>query len=189
MDTIWTYILAFISHIQRVMDALISPLNTIHPALSITILAAFTVAVTSVLKKRFTTRRYKRLKEEFESLHSLRQEALKSFEDPSKGKRMARNIDQASLNRVYYDYFFEGLLNNLITTYLPVLCMAAYVNESFQPHALQEMTGQTALLTLPLPNPIQIAALPWFVLCLVGCWLGMWLFKNRRQRSHPESAG
>lgn len=188
MDTLWLYILAFISHIKSVMDVLISPLNTVHPALSVTVLAIGTVAFTSTLKKRFTTRRYKRLKEEFESLYSLREEALKNFEDPSEGKRMARNIDQASLNKVYYDYFFEGLLNNLITIYLPVLCMAAYVNEAFQPEALQEMIGQTALVTLPLPKAVQIAALPWFVLCLVGCWLAMWIFKKRRQRAHPESA-
>ena len=180
MDTLWFSILALIAHIKSAMDVLLHPLNTVHPALSVTLLAFVSVAFTTMLKKRFTTRRYRRLKEEFQSLYSLRQEALKSFEDPSKGKQLARNIDQASLNKVYYDYFFEGLLNNLITTYVPILCMAAYVNEAFRPEALQEMIGQRALWTLPLPNALQIGALPWFVLCLIVCWLGMWLFKKRK---------
>ena len=40
---------------------------------------------------------------------NLRQEAM-ACEDREKGKALARNIDQAQLNKAYYDYFFEGFV-------------------------------------------------------------------------------
>jgi len=63
-------------------------------------------------------------------------------EDKIKGSRMARNIDQAKLNRCYYDYFLEGLLLSLATMYLPILMVMSYVNTYFRPEILMELTGK-----------------------------------------------
>ena len=89
----------------------------------------------------YTTKRYEKLKKEFAHWFKLRQEAL-ACEDGEKGKLLARNIDQGKLNKVYYDYFFEGLLKNLLTIYLPVIIMAAYVNEAYQPNRLMAKFGE-----------------------------------------------
>ena len=58
-----------------------------------------------------------------------------------KGKALAKNIDQAQLNRVYYDYFFEGLMKSFITNVLPILVAASYVTAVYTPSALMQRFG------------------------------------------------
>jgi len=82
---------------------------------------------------------------------------------------MARNIDQAKLNKVYYDYFFEGLLNNVLTTILPILLMAAYVNEAYNPEKLQKLFGRSHVFSISGTgdDPILVGALVWYVLSII----------------------
>ena len=75
-------------------------MNAIHPALTIAVLAGVTVLLTSEFKKRFTTKRYQRLEEEFRSWYTVRQQALECSDDPAKGKQMAKNIDQALVKTI-----------------------------------------------------------------------------------------
>ena len=172
MDALWMHIVELVLAFKAGLDTLVQPLNAIHPALTIAVLAGVTVLLTSGFTKCFKTKRYQRLEEEFHSWFAVRQQALECSDDPAKGKQMAKNIDQATLNKVYYDYFFEGMLNNLLTTYLPVLCVAAYVNEAFRPERLEQMIGQSSLLTISSQNGTALSSLAWFVLCLVGIWIG-----------------
>jgi len=84
---------------------------------------------------------HKKLQKEFHHWYKMRQEALKC-EDPAKAKLLAKNIDQAKLNKLYYDYFFEGLMNNLATLYLPIFILLAYVNEAYRSSNLSKLFGR-----------------------------------------------
>jgi hypothetical protein len=126
------------------------------------------VCLTKLFKRVYTTKRYQALKREFEHWSEVRKAAMNA-DDLEKGKRMARNIDQAKLNKVYYDYFFEGLLNNVITTILPILLVAAYVNEAYKPEKLQKLFGRSHVFSIPGTgdDPIFVGALFWYVLSLI----------------------
>lgn len=178
MDAIWMHIVELILAFKAGLDVLVQPLNALHPAVTISVLAGITLLLTSEFKKRFQTKRYKRLEEEFHYWFAVRQQALNSSNDPAKAKLMAKNIDQATLNKVYYDYFFEGMLNNLLTTYLPILCVAAYINEAFRPENLEQMIGQSSLFIISSQNGSALSPLFWFVLCLLGMWIGKVLLKK-----------
>ena len=115
LDIVWFKILAITQTVVRAMDMLVSPFNFLGPALVIFMLVFVTVCVTKLFQRFYTTKRYEILKEEFKHWSEVRKKAL-AVEDREKGKRLARNIDQAQLNKVYYDYFFEGLLKNILTT-------------------------------------------------------------------------
>ena len=94
------------------------------------------------------------------------------------------------MNRVYYDFFFEGFLNKILTVYLPVLIMAAYVNEAFRPDVLMEKFGQTHILRYSGflgGDPMSLGAVFWFVLYpdkhlsgMVCAFKNHWPEKNRR---------
>lgn len=178
MDALWMKIVQLIMLVESGLDLLLQPVNAIHPGLTIALLAVCTVMATSEFKKRFKTKRYLRLEKEFQHWYAVRQQALEASDDPSKGREMAKNIDQSTLNKVYYDYFFEGLMNNLLTTYIPVLCLAAYINQAFKPEALQQMIGQPAILSLPWQNGTEISGLAVFVFCLAIAWLAKTLLKK-----------
>jgi len=107
LDIVWFKILAGVQYGKELLDILFSPLNLLGPAMAILLIAAVTVVCTRFLTKNIKTRRYRELQKEFLHWYNLRQEAL-NCEDPDKGKLLAKNIDQGKLNRVYYDYFFEG---------------------------------------------------------------------------------
>ena len=138
LDNLWLKIEVLIHYIRSFLDLIFTPLNIFGPAIAISSIAFITVVITKFLSKTFTTKRYKELQKEFEYWHNLRQEALKC-EDPEKAKHLARNIDQAKLNKVYYDYFFEGLLISLVTKALPILIFLAYVNEAYKPETLLKL--------------------------------------------------
>lgn len=168
LDIVWFKIMDIVQVLVRGMDAAVAPFNVLGPAVVIFMLVFFTVCLTKFFKRVFTTKRYQTLKKEFEHWSELRKEAAK-IEDREKGNRLARNIDQAKLNKVYYDYFFEGILNNVLTTILPVLLMAAYVNEAYNPEKLLELFGRSHVFSIPGPggSPILVGALFWFVLSLI----------------------
>ena len=140
LDIVWLKIVDIVLMAVRGMDTVVAPVNALGPAAAIFLLTFVTVCLTKLFKKVYTTKRFKVLKKDFEHWSEVRKDAM-NIEDPEKGKRMARNIDQAKLNKVYYDYFFEGLLNSVLTTVLPILLMAAYVNEAYNPEKLKKLFG------------------------------------------------
>ena len=88
------------------LDMLLSPVhNAFGPVAVILLLAVLTVCITKFTNKIFRTKRHRKLEKDFHYWLSVREEAMQC-KDREKGRRMARNIDQAKLNRSYYDYFF-----------------------------------------------------------------------------------
>ncbi|MBW2227669.1 MAG: hypothetical protein JRG99_10250, partial [Deltaproteobacteria bacterium] len=127
----------------------------------------------------YKTKRYLKLQKEFQYWYNLRNEAL-TCKDPEKGKALAKNIDQARLNKVYYDFFFEGLLNSIPTKYLPILIMLAYVNEAFNPDKLLKNFEREYIFKFVNfdGNVIKIGAVLWFVLSMLLVCLAWFVFEK-----------
>ncbi|MDZ7762698.1 MAG: EMC3/TMCO1 family protein [Desulfovermiculus sp.] len=189
MDTLWLLILQATQAVMSALDTVLAPVNAVHPVLSIMLLALCTLILTRFLRKHIVTKRYLRLQKEFHHWYQVREEALNAHSDPQKAKSLAQNIDKATLNKVYYDYFFEGLLLNLVTTYLPILCVAGYINETFKPERMEQMIGHQSLLVLASPNSVAISPLAWFMLCLVGFWLGKIILTKIQVQIRNRQAG
>jgi len=172
MDVIWFKILVVIQYLKELLDVVFGPLNVLGPVVAITAIALFAVMIAKVLTKLFKTRRYVELQREFTHWFNIRQEAVKC-DDPQKAKLLAKNIDQAKLNRVYYDYFFEGLLNSIATKYLPILIFLAYVNEAYQPGNLLKLFGREYLFQIGSTgdNPIFVGSIFWFVISILALYL------------------
>jgi flagellin-specific chaperone FliS len=168
LDILWLKIVALTHAVVNLMDVMVSPLNVLGPGMVIFMLVFVTVAFTKVFKRFYTTKRYEALKKEFHHWAEVRKQAM-DMENREKGKQLAKNIDQAKLNKVYYDYFFEGLLKSILTTILPVLLMAAYVNEAYNPDRLSDLFGRSYVFKVPGfgGEPTPAGALIWFVLSLV----------------------
>ena len=141
LDIVWLKILVLIHAFVKGLDFIFTPLNPLGPAVVILVIVLLTVASTKFLSRIYKTKRYLKLQKEFQYWYNLRNEAL-TCKDPEKGKALAKNIDQARLNKVYYDFFFEGLLNSIPTKYLPILIMLSYVNEAFKPDKLLKNFGR-----------------------------------------------
>ncbi|MCF8056041.1 MAG: TMCO1/EMC3 family protein [Desulfocapsa sp.] len=175
LDIIWEYIYAAILFLAGNLDNLLSPIhNLAGPATVIVLLAFITVLTTKFLGKKCRTKRHIKLEKEFNHWLGVREEAMRS-EDREKGLRMARNIDQAKLNRTYYDYFFEGLLLSLATMYLPILMVISYVNAFYRPERLMELTGKEYIVHFGLSNgdPLLIGSIFFYFVSLVSfylCW-------------------
>jgi hypothetical protein len=187
-DIAWLKILVLIHTIVKGLDFLFSPLNPLGPAAAISVIVVLTVASTKFLSRIYKTKRYLKLQEEFQNLYNLRNEAL-TCKDPEKGKALAKNIDQARLNQVYYDYFFEGLLISIPTKYLPILTMLAYVNETFKPKNLLENFGRDYILKFVNSNGnvVKIGAVFWFVLSMLMVYLvwfviGHFVFRFKKKK-------
>jgi hypothetical protein len=114
------------------------------------------------------TKRFITLKKEFKHWQGIREEAMK-HPDREKGKRLARNIDKAELNKVYYDYFFEGLLKNFITNVIPILFMATYVTTVYTPATLLKRFGDEWVFSFSIGESfhMDISSLFWFVICII----------------------
>lgn len=189
LDIIWFKILDVIEYLARMVDIAISPLNMLGPAAIIFLLVFLLVCLTKFLSKMYKTKRYVELEKKYKHWFSLRQEALKS-EDREKGKALAKNIDQAELNKAYYDYFFEGFLKNIITTILPVLATAAYVIRSFNPEKLMDNFGRNYIFKFSgrTGDPIIIGALFWFVISLLCIHL-IWFFGKKLAVKSAKRSG
>jgi hypothetical protein len=186
-DIVWQKVLFLINYFVKGLNVIFAPLNPLGPAAVILVIVLLTVASTKFLSKIYKTKRYRKLKEEFQYWYNLRNEALTS-KDPEKGKALAKNIDQAQLNKVYYDFFFEGLLNSIPTKYLPILTMLAYVNEAFKPDKLLENFGRDYILKFVDfdGDVVKIGAVLWFVLSMLLVYLawfavGKLVFKYKNQ--------
>jgi len=178
-DIAWLKILVLIHALVKGLDFLFTPLNPLGPAVAISVIVVLTVASTKFLSRIYKTKRYLKLQEEFQSLYNLRNEAL-ACKDPEKGNALAKNIDQARLNQVYYDYFFEGLLNSIPTKYLPILIMLAYVNETFKSKNLLENFGRDYILKFISfnGNVVKIGAVLWFVLSMLMVYLAWFVIDH-----------
>ncbi|MCG8686203.1 MAG: hypothetical protein MI892_15090 [Desulfobacterales bacterium] len=178
LDTVWVVIEGGLESAAKGMDILISPLEVFGPAWVILILAFATVGLTRVLVKVYRTRRHENLKKEFLHWQSVREEAMKA-QDRQKGKAMAKNIDQAKLNKVYYDYFFEGLMKNLVTTVLPVLVTIAYLSRTYTKQNLEAKFGNPWIFTIGADSPILVGTLFWYIICLILGFILFAIFASR----------
>lgn len=188
MDRVWDAIVAFFVRIAFMLDQILAPLNDrFGPALVILLLVVLLVALTKFLGSVYHTKRYVELRKNYEHWYNLRQEAM-ACEDREKAKVLARNIDQAQLNKAYYDYFFEGFLKSIATAILPILFFAAYVNHAYGPEKLLGQIGRKTIFLFPRSSgePIAVSAFFWFVICLVLVhltWFVVAATIKRRQRS------
>ena len=178
-DIVWLKILVLIHTFVKGLDFIFAPLNPLGPAVVILVIVLLTVAATKFLSKIYKTKRYLKLQKEFQYWYNLRNEAL-TCKDPEKGKALAKNIDQAKLNKVYYDFFFEGLLNSIPTKYLPILIMIAYVNEAFKSEKLLKIFGKEYIFKFINidGNVIKIGAVFWFVLSMLLVYLVWFVFEK-----------
>jgi hypothetical protein len=186
LDMVWLKILVVLEGAVRGMDTLVAPLHVLGPAATIFTLVLITVCFTKFFQKHYTTKRYVALKAEFERWSNLRKEAM-GMEDREKGQALAKNIDTAKLNKAYYDYFFEGLLNNIVTTILPILLMAAYVNDAYRAEKLMTLFGQDHIFKLGgAGDATPVGALAWFVLALLFVHLLWAVVKGQLKKRYPE---
>jgi len=179
LDIVWLKILVLINAFVKGLDFIFAPLNPLGPAVVISVIVLLTVASTKFLSRVYKTKRYLKLQKEFQYWYNLRNEALSCI-DPEKGKILAKNIDQAKLNKVYYDFFFEGLLNSIPTKYLPILIMLAYVNEAFKPDKLLENFGREYIFKFVNFNGsiVKIGAVFWFVMSILLVYLAWFVFEK-----------
>ena len=179
LDIVWLKILLLIHAFVKGLDFIFTPLNPLGPAVVILVIVLLTVASTKFLSRIYKTKRYLKLQKDFQYWYNLRNEAL-TCKDPEKGKALAKNIDQARLNKVYYDFFFEGLLNSIPTKYLPILIMLAYVNEAFKPDRLLKSFGREYIFKFVNfdGNVIKTGAVFWFVLSLLLVYLAWFVFEK-----------
>ncbi|MFP4453250.1 MAG: hypothetical protein ACOCR8_00535 [Desulfosalsimonas sp.] len=179
MDALWMIILNALRHVQGGLDILFSPLHTLGPVVTVTVIAVLTAAAAKFFS-RFKTRRYRKLEKEFNYWYEIKQQALRvKDQNPEKAKALGRNIDQAKLNKVYYDYFLEGFLNSLLTIYIPILLMLSYINATYQPGDLKSMFGRNYLFLLPWfdGNWHKVGSVFWFVFCIFGFYILSFIVK------------
>ena len=179
LDGLWLNILVLVHYIKTFLDLIFTPLNSLGPAFAIFIIAFITVIITKILTKAFITKRYKVLKKKFEYWYNMRQEAMKC-EDREKSKLLAKNIDQAKLNKAYYDYFFEGFLIRLMTRLLPILSFLAYVNEAYKASNLLKLFGREYVFKFKSYNgeEVVIGAVFWFILSIFLVYLSWFIVKK-----------
>ena len=190
LDTIWEKIAAGFIAAADGFDALLMTFDFLGPAIMVFLLAVLTVLITKSLNRIIVTKRYVKLEKEYKHWYNLRQTAL-TFADREKGKALAKNIDQAELNRAYYDYFFEGLLNSLVTKYLPILFLLAYVNETYRPSNLIELFGRDYVFKYggAGESPILVGSIFWFVVSILLIYLAFFIFKKIFRKARHRQPG
>ena len=167
LDTMWEYLAAGFLFLADSFYAILQNFHFLGPVVLIFILALGTIGVIKVLTRLITTKRYTELEKKFNYWSSIRDEAMRS-EDREKGKRMARNIDQAELNKAYYDYFFEGFMLGIARKIIPIFFMFAFINEYYRTENLTGLFGQPYIMSLPSSSgePILIGAVFWYIISL-----------------------
>ncbi|MCD4720995.1 MAG: hypothetical protein K8S13_14230 [Desulfobacula sp.] len=168
LDRAWEPIEAFLNYAVVFIDTLFSPLEIFGPAVVIFFLAFLVVIITRTIARFYVTKRYIRLEKQFKHWQGVREEAMK-HPDREKGKALAKNIDQAQLNRAYYDYFFEGLLKHFIVNVLPILLMVSYITKVYTPQTLLKRFGEEWVFSFSFGSSSQtnVSSLLWFVICLI----------------------
>ena len=181
MDTLWLYILEMVRHIRAGLDFVFSPLEVLGPTTAVTGMALVTMLVAKTLTENIKTRRYRRLQSEFDYWYRVRQEAMRlKEEDPERAKGLTKDLDRGKLNELYYNYFIEGLLNNLLTLYIPVFSMLTYVNNVYDPAGLKERFGRGYLFAVTLGGrTYEMGAVFWFLLVLITSYI-VWVLVRRK---------
>ena len=191
LDNIWAYVETVLNHTVLFLERLISPLEMFGAGFVIFFLAAVVVAFTRFVSRVYVTKRYIRLKREFEHWQQVREEALK-HPDADKGRALAKNIDRAELNRAYYDYFFEGMLKNIVTNVLPILVTAAFVIKIYTPESLLKRFGEKWVFAFSAGDTqIQMSSLFFYVISLAGCFIIYGVAKRffkKKEGRRPEPA-
>jgi uncharacterized membrane protein (DUF106 family) len=179
LDIVWFNIIDFFHYVRTLLDAVFAPINALGPAFTIFTIALLTVIITKFLAGTFKTQRYRELKKEFEHWFNIRQEALKC-NDSQKAKLLAKNIDQAKLNQIYWDYFLEGFLISLATRLLPIFCFFAYVNEAYKLENLITLFGKEYIFKVKWLNQelFFVGAGLWFVLSLLLIYFAWFVIKR-----------
>lgn len=194
LDIAWEKIIDAFAAIATILDSILAPLNhRLGPTMVILILVVVLVAVTKFLTKIYTTNRHIELKANYEHWFELRREAM-ACEDREKGKALARNIDQAQLNKAYYDYFFEGFLKSILTSILPIFFTAAYVNYAYTPRNLKQYIGREHIFNFSRSgnDPVIISAFFWFVICVFLvhlAWFAAAFFIKKQLRKKSRQSG
>ncbi len=185
LDYLWLKILFVIQNIKLFLDTLFSPLNVVGPGFAIFVIVCITYTMVRFFS-RYKTKRLVKLEKDFIHWYNIRQEAMKC-EDREKGKLLAKNVDQATLNRVYYDYFFERFMVSLITRYLPIFSMLAYVNEAYKPDNLLKMVGRTYIYKFGRYHgkPIEAGAVFIFFISYLVVSTGWFLIKFMYSKLRP----
>lgn len=182
MDKVWFGILAGLAWVAGVLDVVFGTLHFFGPTFAVAVVALVTVLLQKLLTGLYRPPRYASLRKRYYELRALRDEAMK-WKDREKAGRLARNIDQAELNQAYYNYFFEGLMINLLTKYMPFIAMLAYVNESYRAERLLELFDRPYLFAV---GNVRCGAVLFFTVCVVVIHV-IWFFtapriKARRNR-------
>jgi uncharacterized membrane protein (DUF106 family) len=179
LDILWFKILDIIHYVAAFLDVIFTPLNFLGPAITISTIAFITAGITRFLTKIFKTKRHIDLKKEFEHWYNLRQKALKCG-DPDKAELLAKNIDHAKLNEVYYNYFLEGFFNSLATKCLPITIFLTYVNEAYKAENLLKLFGREYIFKLRNfnGNEIVIGSALWFIVSLILIYPGWFIVKK-----------
>jgi hypothetical protein len=179
LDSAWELIAYFLNNMVVYLDTLLSPLEIFGPGPVIFLLAFLVVCITRIIAKFYVTKRYIELKKEFEHWYSIREEAM-NHPDKEKGKALAKNIDQAQLNKAYYDFFFEGLLKHFITNLLPILMMVSYVTTVYTPETLFKRFGTKWVYSISFgsSSQIHISSFFWFIICLFLSFILFMLLKK-----------
>ena len=184
LDILWFKILHLIGLFKILFDFIFAPLNFCGPAFAISAIAFLTVIITKILSITVKTKRYETLKKEFKHWYNIREDAMKC-EDPEKARLLAKNIDHAKLNRVYYDFFFEGFMLGIVTKYLPILIFVAYVNEAYRTDNLIKVFGRKYVFRFAGsgPNPVLVGGVFWFIVSILLIYLCWFLIKRMYNRT------
>ena len=168
LDRAWNVIYVFLSNTVVFMDSLFSPLEILGPEFVIFVLAFFVVIFTRIIGKFYVTKRYIKLKKDYKHWQGVREEAMK-HPDREKGKALAKNVDQAELNKAYYDYFFEGLLKHFMVNVLPILLVVSYVTTVYTPANLLERFGKQWVFSFSYgsSSTVNVSSMLWFVICII----------------------
>lgn len=187
LDHAWAQIMVMCQTGQAGFDTLFAPLAPWGPHMVIFAQTLFVVMIIRLIRRVYVPRRYLELKRKFEHWHAVRAEAA-NHPDREKGRLLARNIDQAELNKAYYDYFFEGLLKNLITHVIPLLLMGSYVAESYAPQVLLDRFGQEWVFSFTLfSRHFTISALLWFIICTAACYPALQILSRITGKRHEQA--
>jgi len=185
LDRVWESIEFFLNYTVVFLDTLFSPLEILGPGFVIFLLAFLVVIITRFIARFYVTKRYGKLEKEFQHWQGVREEAMK-HPDREKGKGLAKNIDQAELNRAYYDYFFEGLLKHFIVNVLPILLMVSYVTTVYSPANLLKRFGKEWIFSLSFGSffHVDVSSLLWFVICILLSFLLFAVLKKVFKKRH-----
>ncbi len=187
MDALWDKIMGITLYAASLFDQLLAPLHIFGPVCILALLAVLTILVTKLLNRVVVTRRYVELEKQFKYWYAIREEAMKG-EDYEEARRLARNIDQAKLNRVYYDYFLEGFLLGLVRNVLPIILMVAYINEYYRAERLLDLFGRNYVLQISQNSgePLLIGSVFCYIVALLVGYL-LWAVVGRMLRSGKKT--